>query len=110
MKKIEIPKGNSFWFDVVLDTPDPLFDWSTVTIRAELKENPEDPVALHEFEIVPTYDTGTVSFQLYMPGSLMEGLPTVFYGDIRIERESPVFGPYNVFPFQITQTIRVTGP
>ena len=108
MKKHQVIRGNLWILPFIIDTPNLAFDWTTVAIRSVLKSDFSDSQPLYEFAITPVYSSGAVSFSLEIPGAVTETLPDTCVGDIRLERSSPLFGPYTPYQFQLEILPRVT--
>lgn len=105
MNAFTATRGNVWGAHFVLTMPgDPTFVWTGIAITAQLRLSPDfDGQFVHDFVITPVISTDlkTCKFSLALSGAETMATPDS-YGDFRLERDSPQFGPVNVFPYRLT--------
>jgi hypothetical protein len=98
-------RGNVWGIHFVLTMPgDPSFDWTGIVIAAQLRLSPEfDGELVHTFPVSPivSADFKMCEFSLALSEAETLTLPNS-YGDFRVERADPQFGPLNIFLYRLT--------
>ncbi len=104
MTTFNLFQGNLFDQEVVFEYTG--FDFTDSVITAQLRTSVDSESVVHQFSITPDFTTvGEATFRLQIPKAESENLEIrTYYGDIRIERASPAYGPYTVSSFQIKVT------
>jgi hypothetical protein len=105
MNAFTVTRGNVWGAHFVLTMPgDPTFVWTGIAITAQLRLSPDfDGQLLHTFAVSPILSTDlkTCEFSLALSGAETLSLADS-YGDFRVERISPQFGPFNIFQYRLT--------
>lgn len=107
-KQYTLFKGNLF--DEPVRFKFPGFDFAGCVITAQLRHKPESGSVIHDFVITPDFSTeGIADFRLQISEAQSQALePRTYYGDVKIKRDSPAYGPFTVCSFQIKVTTPVT--
>jgi hypothetical protein len=107
MNAFSVLRGNVWGLRFILTMPgDPAFVWTDIEITAELRLSPEfDGEHVHTFPVSPivSADFKTCEFSLALSEAQTLTLPNS-YGDFRVERADPQFGPLNIFLYRLTFT------
>jgi hypothetical protein len=102
-----VKRGNVWGMRFVLTMPaDPTFTFEGADITAELRSKPRmSGELLHTFAVVPIVSTDgkTAEFSLALSKAETLSVPDS-YGDFRIERADPQFGPLNIYPYRLVMS------
>lgn len=79
------------------------FDWSGVVATCNLREkrDPASPVIFAFAPLLTPKPDGSLSILLDLPGHVTATAPKVCCADLRLSRQSPLFGPYVVAKFEL---------
>jgi hypothetical protein len=77
------------------------FDWSGVTVTAQVRETPDGAVLATPSISTDTASLGTATVTLTLPGATTAALPKRVVMEMQVEKSSVSFGPYTVLRLTI---------
>lgn len=99
-KQWNLYQGNLFDKGVRFTQTD--FDFTGCVIVCQLRQDINKEKIAHEFVIDPVFSAGIVDFRLIISKIESAAIPVgLYYGDFKISRDSPAYGPYTVSSFII---------
>jgi hypothetical protein len=109
MQKYEVTRGDQ-WNSPLITFKKEGFDFAGCEIKAQLRKTVKDLNAVYDFEVTPdTSVLGELSFRLTLPGDVCKELEiSRHFGDVKIFRETPPFGPFTPVKYELNVVADVT--
>lgn len=102
MKIFSVIRGDRWTQVFQMEIPgDPTFDWTGVTVTADLRTEAGASSALFTFTPGVAITPGLMTVTLDLPGLASANLPDASLGTVVVARTSPAFGPYTPVKFQL---------